>query len=110
MDDPDAPSGTFTHWLVYDLDPKTIEIDEGHVPQEARQGLSDWGQAKYGGPKPPAGEHRYFFRLYALDTRLGLPRGSTRQQVEAAMKGHVLSTAEWMGRYAAAARAGAVRR
>ena len=102
VDDPDAPRGTFTHWLVFDIDPKRVEIDEGHAPEEARQGESDWGQAEYGGPQPPSGEHRYFFRLYALDTKLDLPRGASRREIEAAMKGHVLATAELIGRYAAA--------
>src|SRR5439155_23476142 len=77
MDDPDAPHGRFTHWLVFDLDPKTEEIGEDHAPHNARQGTNDWGQAEYGGPKPPLGEHRYFFRLYALDEKIDLPRGST---------------------------------
>ena len=107
MDDPDAPRGTFTHWILFDLDPKTTEIGEGHAPESARQGTNDWVVSEYGGPKPPSGEHRYFFRLYALDERPYLPRGSTRHQVEEAMKNHVLETAELMGRYASAIPAGA---
>ena len=99
VDDPDAPHGTFTHWIVFDLDPKRVEIDEDVAPEEARQGTSDWGRAEYGGPKPPSGEHRYYFRLYALDKKLDLPRGASRQQVDSAMRGHVLDTAELMGRY-----------
>jgi Raf kinase inhibitor-like YbhB/YbcL family protein len=101
MDDPDAPRGTFTHWIVFDMDPKTVEIGEDRVPENARQGATDWGEAKYGGPKPPSGEHRYFFRLYALDTKLDLPRGSGRQQIMQAMQSHILEQAETMGRYAA---------
>ena len=81
MDDPDAPRGTFTHWIVFDIDPKTFEVGEDHAPESGRQGANDWGQAEYGGPKPPSGEHRYFFHLYALDKKLDLPRGSTRDQV-----------------------------
>src|SRR5438128_2119900 len=72
VDDPDAPRGTFTHWIVFDIDPKLIEIGEDHVPENARQGTNDWGEAQYGGPKPPSGEHRYFFRVYALDRKLNL--------------------------------------
>src|SRR5437762_13679827 len=82
MDDPDAPHGTFTHWVVFDMDPKVVDLGEDHAPENARQGTNDWRQVEYGGPKPPSGEHRYFFRLYALDTKLNLPRGSTRLQVE----------------------------
>jgi hypothetical protein len=102
MDDPDAPSGLFTHWVVFDIDPKTTEIGEDHAPEApARQGQNSWGETQYGGPRPPSGEHRYFFRLYALGKRLDLPRGSTRDQIEQAMNGHVLETADLMGRYAA---------
>ena len=101
VDDPDAPRGTFTHWIVFDLDPKTAEIGEDHAPENARQGANDWGETQYGGPRPPSGEHRYFFRLYALDTKLNLLRGSDREQVEKAMQGHVIAEAELMGRYAA---------
>src|SRR5688572_21172572 len=101
MDDPDAPSGTFTHWIVFDLDAKTTEIGEDHAPRNARQGTNDYGDAEYGGPQPPSGVHRYYFHLYALHTKLDLPRGSTRQEVEEAMEGHVIDTAELMGRYAA---------
>jgi Raf kinase inhibitor-like YbhB/YbcL family protein len=99
VDDPDAPRGVFTHWIVFDLDPKTFDIGEDHAPENARQGTNDWGQVEYGGPKPPSGEHRYFFRLFALDRKLDLSRGSTRRQVEGAMQGHVIATAELMGRY-----------
>jgi Raf kinase inhibitor-like YbhB/YbcL family protein len=100
MDDPDAPRGTFTHWIVFDIDPKTVDIGEDHVPHTARQGTNDWGEVQYGGPKPPSGEHRYFFRLYAVDKELDLPRGSTRTQVEQAMDGHILAMADLMGRFA----------
>ena len=102
VDDPDAPRWTFTHWLLFDIDPKRVDIDEDQVPDEARQGKTDWGEAGYGGPKPPSGEHRYLFKLFALDKKLGLPGNPTRRQIEDAMKGHVLATAELMGRYASA--------
>ena len=102
MDDPDAPSGLFTHWLVFNLDPKTTELGEDHAPEApARQGQNSWGETKYGGPQPPSGEHRYFFRVYALDTIIELPRGPSRTQIEQAMNDHVLDSADLMGRFAA---------
>jgi Raf kinase inhibitor-like YbhB/YbcL family protein len=100
MDDPDAPRGTFTHWVVFDIDPKLTIIGEDHVPDKARQGANGWGESNYGGPRPPSGEHRYFFRLYALDTKLDLQAGSSREEVERAMQGHVIEQAETMGRFA----------
>lgn len=103
MDDPDAPSGLFTHWIVFDLDPKTTEIPEDHAPRNARQGTNSWGEAHYGGPRPPSGEHRYYFHLYAMDRKLELPGGATRVEVEQAMEGHVVDKAETMGRFAAPA-------
>src|SRR5205823_4338271 len=102
VDDPDAPGETFTHWMVFNFDPRTMHIRQGHLPGNARQATNDWQQVEYGGPQPPSGEHRYFFRLYALDTTLDVPQGARRQELEAAMKGHVLETAELMGRYATA--------
>jgi len=102
VDDPDASGGLFAHWVVFDVDPRTMEIGEDHVPEEGRQGTNSWGEAEYGGPQPPLGEHRYFFHVYALDTKLDLPQGATRAEVERAMSGHVLDVAELMGRYAAA--------
>ena len=79
-----------------------MEIGEDHAPEEGCQGTNSWGEAEYGGPQPPLGEHRYFFHAYALDTKLDLPQGATRAEVERAMSGHVLDVAELMGRYAAA--------
>src|SRR5437762_12176735 len=73
MDDPDAPRGTFTHWIVFDIDPKTFEVGEDHAPESGRQGTNDWGLAEYGGPTPPAGEPRHFFPLYAPGKRLDPP-------------------------------------
>ena len=103
MDDPDAPRGLFTHWVVFDIDAQVTDIGGDHAPEApARQGQNSWGETRYGGPRPPSGEHRYYFRLHALDTIIDLPRGSTRGEVEQAMKGHVLDTAELMGRYAVA--------
>ena len=110
MDDPDAPTGMFTHWTVFDIDPKTADIGEDHAPEApARQGINDYGEVQYGGPQPPSGEHRYFFRIFALDTKLDLPRGSERDVIEDAIEGHILEQAELMGRYAAEIQAAASR-
>ena len=101
VDDPDAPSGTFTHWVLFNITPSTTEIREDAPPVMATQGKNDYGDIGYGGPQPPSGEHRYFFKLFALDTVLALARGATRREVEAAMTGHELDEAQWMGRFAA---------
>lgn len=100
VDDPDAPARTFTHWLVWNIDATTDRIDEGSVPGEAVEGMTDFGVTGYGGPCPPASEHRYFFRVYALDKELDLEEGSTREQLEEAMIGHTLDSAELMCLYA----------
>lgn len=100
VEDPDAVRGTFTHWVAFDIDGNVRGFPESHVPVDIRQGRNDAGHAAYAGPKPPNGEHRYFFRLYALDRRLALPNGASRADVERAMHGHVLAAAELMGRYA----------
>jgi len=100
VDDPDAPSGTFNHWVIYNIDPKTHDIKENSVPVIATQGRNDFGDVEYDGPQPPSGEHRYFFKAFALDTVLDLPRGARRQELEKAMEGHVLDQAATMGRYA----------
>ena len=105
MDDPDAPVGTWVHWVLYDLPPGTRELPEG-VPAEeqlssgARQGRNDFGRIGYGGPCPPPGSpHRYFFKLYALDAPTGLEPGATKAELERAMQGHVLMQAELIGLY-----------
>lgn len=100
MDDPDALHGLFTHWIVFDIDPKTPGFVEDEVPRDVRLGKTSWGDAGYGGPRPPDKEHRYFFHLYALNRRLKLPDGASRADVIAAMQGHVLAEAELMGRFA----------
>ena len=100
VDDPDAPSGTFNHWLLFNLDPKTKEIKEDCVPVMATQGRNDYGEVAYGGPRPPSGEHRYFFKAFALDSVLPLGRGITRPDLEREMKDHVLESATLMGKYA----------
>jgi len=99
VDDPDAPSGVFNHWLVYNIDPKTKDIKENSTPVIATQGRNDFGQTEYDGPQPPSGEHRYFFKAFALDSVLDLPRGAKRAELETAMQGHVLDHGEVKGRY-----------
>ena len=105
MDDPDAPAGTWVHWVLFDLPADTRELAEGVAKQEqvangARQGRNDFGKIGYGGPCPPAGNpHRYFFKLYALDAKLNLKAGATKADVEGAMKGHILAHAEVIGKY-----------
>jgi hypothetical protein len=105
-DDPDAPRGTWTHWVLVDLPPSTAKLPEG-VPAEktlengAKQGVNDFGKIGYGGPCPPRGKpHRYLFKVYALDARLDVEAGATKGQVEAAMKGHILAEGRTVGTYA----------
>ncbi len=100
MDDPDAPKGTFTHWLLWNLKTDLKEILANSPPQDAAQGLNDFGKNKYGGPCPPSGMHRYYFRLYAIDAVPNLSANSQRAALEKAMEGHVLGKAVLMGRYA----------
>jgi Raf kinase inhibitor-like YbhB/YbcL family protein len=100
VDDPDAPRGTFNHWLIFNIDPRTRDIREGGAPVMATQGANDWGEVQYGGPKPPSGEHRYFFKAYALDAVLPLARGASRHALDQAMQGHVVEEATLVGRYA----------
>ncbi|MFP4645277.1 MAG: YbhB/YbcL family Raf kinase inhibitor-like protein [Candidatus Woesearchaeota archaeon] len=90
MDDPDAPGGTFDHWIVFDIPSETSVIAEDSVPEEATQGRNDFGNNEYGGPCPPSGTHRYQFKLYAIDTTLELPEGSTKEDVLAAIEDHVI--------------------
>ncbi len=99
VDDPDAPSGLFTHWAVWNISPQIITIAEGSTPKGV-QGTNDFRKSGYGGPCPPSGAHRYYFKIFALDRELDLPSGAKRSQLEAAMKGHVVAQGELMGRYA----------
>jgi hypothetical protein len=101
VDDPDAPNGLFTHWLVWNIDPKTTSIVERNVPKGATEGSNDFGSSGYGGPQPPSGTHRYYFKLFALGQKLDLASGAKRSQLEKAMKGHIIAQAEVMGRYSA---------
>jgi len=99
VDDPDAPSGLFTHWLAWNIDPKTTDVAENSAPAKAVQGTNDFPKTGYGGPCPPSGTHRYFFKIFALDQMLDLKTGAKRAEVDAAMRGHVTAQGELMGRY-----------
>ena len=96
MEDPDAPNGTFTHWLVWDM-PVLHTIMENEAP--GTQGRNDFGDNKYGGPCPPDGTHRYYFRLYALQEKLHLPEGSSKEELLKAIEPVKLAKAELMGKY-----------
>ena len=98
--DPAAPKRVWVHWVVWDLSPGTIVLpDGGELPEGVRRGKNDDGGLGYQGPCPPIGRHRYFFKLYALDTMLGELTPPTKQRLEAAMEGHVLGSAELVGTY-----------
>src|SRR5262249_26956774 len=104
MDDPDVPEyirkdRMWVHWVLYDLDPHITGIEEGVLPKKVTLGKGTGGDIRYRGPCPPDREHRYFFKLYALDCMLNLERGAEKQEVEKAMEGHILAHAEFIGRY-----------
>ena len=96
VDDPDAPMGTWVHWVTWNI-PVARHIAENHIPGE--EGVNDFRKQHYGGPCPPGGTHRYFFKVYALNTLLKLPAVANKSQLENAMRGHVLGYGELMGRY-----------
>lgn len=104
-DDPDAPMGTWVHWVIWGLPPGTTSLDEGVPPEKtlpggARQGTNDFRKIGYGGPAPPPGAaHRYFFKLYALDSELALEAGATKADLTGAMKGHILAKGQLTGTY-----------
>ena len=108
MDDPDAPDPkapkmTWVHWLLYNIPPATKKLPEdaerSGLPQGAREGLNSWKQIRYGGPNPPIGRHRYYFKLYTLDRRLSFPKTPNKDQLLKAMQGHILQRAELIGTY-----------
>jgi hypothetical protein len=99
VDDPDAPAGTWVHWVVWNISPGTGDIMENTVPSGAEQGLNDFRKRSYGGPCPPSGTHRYFFKIYALDTPLVLGSNTTKAVLEKTMKGHVVAQGELIGLY-----------
>lgn len=98
MDDPDAPLGTFDHWVVWNIPPRTTVIEEGKEPGGV-QGRTGFGRKRYGGPCPPGGVHRYFFKLYALDAMMDLPEGARKSELEKSMEGHIIAKAVLMGKY-----------
>jgi Raf kinase inhibitor-like YbhB/YbcL family protein len=99
VDDPDAPIKTWVHWTIWNIDPMTSEIAEGSYPKGAVEGMTDFGRTSYGGPCPPSGTHRYFFKLYALDSVLNLISSATVKDIEKEMHGHILDKAQLIGLY-----------
>lgn len=99
MDDPDAPAGTWVHWVLWNISPETKSIPKGAEPPKSMRGKTSFGRPGYGGPCPPSGTHRYFFKLYALDTILSIKEGSNKSDLEQAMQGHIIEKAELMGTY-----------
>ncbi|MFQ6093600.1 MAG: YbhB/YbcL family Raf kinase inhibitor-like protein [bacterium] len=103
-DDPDAPMGTWVHWVLFNLPANIKELPENVPPQEtlengAKHGITDFRRIGYGGPCPPSGTHRYYFKLYALDTELDLEAGITKAELLEAMEGHILAEGRLMGKY-----------
>ena len=96
VDDPDAPMKTFTHWIVWNIGP-VAKIEEDSIP--GIEGITDFRKIGYGGPCPPSGTHRYFFRIYALDKQLELKEGASRKELESEMIGHIIAEGELMGKY-----------
>ena len=104
VDDPDAPGKPWVHWIAFNLPPTMKELPANVPPQETipgggRQGMNDFSKVGYGGPQPPSGAHRYYFKLYALDTELNLDSSATKDQLLKAMDGHVLAEGQLMGKY-----------
>lgn len=103
-DDPDAPMGTWVHWVIYNIPPAAKGLPEDikrleRLPDGTLQGKNSWGRIGYGGPCPPSGIHRYFFKIYALDKMLNLKPGATKEELLSAMKGHILAQAQFYGKY-----------
>lgn len=101
VDDPDAPAGTWDHWLVYNIPANLVSLPEAikQLPEGALPGKNSWNKLDYGGPCPPDREHRYFFKLYALDTVLPNKAGMTKKEIENAMNGHVITSSELITKY-----------
>jgi hypothetical protein len=100
VEDPDAPSGIFTHWVLWNISPDTTKIDRGSAPAGAIQGANDFGKPGYSGPCPPSGTHRYLFHVMALNASLKLSKGASRTELDAALRDHVLATATLLGIFA----------
>jgi len=99
VDDPDAPAGDWTHWLVWNIDPQTTLLKEGTIPLGAIEGLTSFGDQQYGGPCPPSGVHRYQFSLYALDTKLDLSNRTSKSVLLSAIQNHILNQTILVGLY-----------
>jgi Raf kinase inhibitor-like YbhB/YbcL family protein len=99
MDDPDAPHGTWDHWILFNMNVVSAIEERGELPDGSVIGTNSWGRIRYGGPCPPSGTHRYFFKLYALDCKLNLESTARKAAVEVAMKGHIIAQAELIGLY-----------
>lgn len=99
VDDPDAPMGNFTHWVLYNIPTDTVKISSESLPKGALEGVNDFGRLHYGGPCPPSGVHRYFFKLYAVDKVLDLKAGATKMELQNAIRNHTLKKTELMGLY-----------
>jgi Raf kinase inhibitor-like YbhB/YbcL family protein len=99
VEDPDAPTGLWTHWVIWNISPELKEIREHVIPNGAQEGVNTRGEVGYYGPCPPSGSHRYFFRLFALDMKITLSEGAGRRALDTAMEQHVVATAELMGTY-----------
>ncbi len=102
MDDPDAMSvvgKVWVHWVLWNIDPSTMELKENSIPKDCLEGKTDFGEIGYGGPAPPDKEHTYIFKLYALDQKLGADKDSTKKQIEEAMNNHIIEETRLEGRY-----------
>lgn len=99
VDDPDAPAGTFTHWVIWNIDPGTQEIQSGQIPPKSEEGTNSAGRIGYTPPCPPSGSHRYFFTLFAVDTTIGLDGKAKKADLEAQMHGHIIEQTNLIGAY-----------
>jgi hypothetical protein len=102
MDDPDAMGAVgkvWVHWVLWNINPNTIELKENSISSDCLEGETDFGEIGYGGPAPPDKEHTYIFKLYALDQKLDADKGSTKKQIEEAMKNHIIAETKLEGRY-----------
>lgn len=99
VDDPDAPMGTWVHWVVYNIPANTTKIDANNLPVGSKQGMTDFRRIGWGGPCPPNGSHRYFFKLYALNKEINLPDGATKFQLEKAIQNNIIEKSELIGLY-----------
>ncbi len=99
VDDPDAPMGLWVHWILYNISPDVEVIDNDNLPSGVKQGMTNFGRLGWGGPCPPDGMHRYFFKLYALDTSLNLKEGLNKEELEEKIKNHIIEKTELIGLY-----------